>query len=193
MENQFQILFKPKEGRLRNLYPELNDNKKFKDLASDELLFVWYYACASSPIPPELSDNIRAVTASAESIKDQDKRKRFASLNFPEKVKEAIEEMKKYNPDVRMVAKRIIQNSFNTLEKMSQTKPEDFETINEEGRKVIDWSGRKQFVDSVAKIADTLPVLVAQMEQGFGVVDSKTGKEVAGEKPIDKYHSSKTD
>lgn len=192
MENQ-QILFKPKEGKIRQLYPEINDNKKFKDLTGDELLFVWYYANASSPIDPELPDKIRAASAVAESIKDKDKRQQYATLNFPEKTKEAIEEMRKFNPDVRLVAKRIIQNSFNTLEKMSKTNIEDFqhEDVDEQGNKIvkIDWSGRKQFVDTVAKIVDTMPTLISQMEQGFGIVDTK-GQD-SSEKLIDKFHARK--
>jgi hypothetical protein len=192
MENQ-QILFKPKEGKIRQLYPEINENKKFKDLTGEEVLFVWYYANASSPIDPELPDKTRAVSAASESVKDKDKRQQFSNLQFPEKVKEAIEEMKKFNPDVRLVAKRIIQNSFNTLEKMSKTNIEDFqhEAVDEEGNTIvkIDWSGRKQFVDTVAKIVDTMPTLISQMEQGFGMVDSK-GNDTY-EKLIDKYHSRK--
>lgn len=188
MEN-LQILFKPEEGKLRQLYPELNENKKFKDLTGDELLFVWYYACASSPIDPRLPDEIRARAAASEAIHEKVKKDAYSTRDFPEKIKEAIQEMKKYNPDVRMVAKRIIQNSFNTMEKMSQTKPEDFEVIGEDGTRTIDWGGRKQFIDSVAKMADTLPVLIAQMEQGFGIVDVKGAD--SSEKLIDKYHSRK--
>jgi DNA-directed RNA polymerase beta' subunit len=193
MEN-VQILFKPKEGKLKQMYPELNSNKKFKDLSGEELLFVWYYACKSSPIDPSLPDALRANTAAAESIKrDKAKREKFSNLDFPERIKEAIEEMEKYNPDVRMVAKRIIQNSFNMLEKMSNTSIDQFETVEDDGKgnsiKKIDWSGRKQFVDTVAKIADTMPALIAQMEQGYGIVDEKG--ENASEKIIDIYHSRK--
>ena len=192
MEN-LQILFKPKEGKLKQIYPELNENKKFKDLSADELLFVWYFACQSSPIDPSIPDSIRANAAAMESVKDKDKRAHFAQMSFPEKIKEAIEEMSKYNADVRMVAKRIIQNSFNTLEAMSKTSVEEFEyeEVDQKGAviKKIDWSGRKQYVDSVSKIADTLPTLIAQMEQGFGIVDTKGND--AGEKLIDKYHSRK--
>lgn len=194
MENQ-HILFKPKEGKLRQLYPELNENKKFKDLNQEELYFAWLYGCASSPIPPELTDAIRAKTAAAEAIKSDKKlRERYANMEFSEKMKEAVEEMQKYNPDVRMVAKRITQNNFRVLEKMSQTNVEDFkyqDGVDLEGNPVmkIDFSGYKQFVDMVAKTADTMPTLIAQMEQGFGVVDTKGND--ATEKIIDVYHSRK--
>lgn len=189
-----QILFRPEEGKIRQVHKEIANNKKLGELTGEDLLFVWYYACKSSPINPDIEDAIRANAAASEAIKDPEKRKRYARLNFPEKIKEAIEEMKKFNPDVRMVAKRIVQNMFHTLEKMSQTKPEDFEyeEVDSKGKiqTKIDWAGRKQFIDSVAKTADTLPLLIDQMEQGFGLVDTK-GKEVGGEKAIDKYHNNK--
>lgn len=189
-----QILFRPEEGKIRAIHKEIAENKKLGDLVGDDLLFVWYYACKSSPINPDIPDAMRATAAAFEAIKDPEKKKRYASLNFPEKIKAAIEEMKKFNPDVRMVAKRIIQNMFHTLEKMSQTQAEDFEyqDVNSKGEEVtkIDWSGRKQFIDSVAKTADTLPILIKQMEEGFGLSDAK-GKEIGAEKSIDKYHSNK--
>lgn len=191
-DDKVQILFKPQAGKLKQIYPELKENKKFNDILSDEFLFVWYFACASSPIDPELPDMMRAKTAAAEAIKDFDKRKKFANLEFPEKIKEAIDEMKKYNPDVRMVAKRIIQTTFNNLEKMTQINEDSFIKIDKDGVKTTDWAGRKQYVDSVSKISETLPSLIAQMEHGFGYLDSKSDKE-SGKKSIDKFHENNND
>lgn len=191
MEDQTKILFKPQAGKLRQIYPELKANKKFEDIPNDEFLFVWYYACQSSLIDPSLPDTIRAKTAAAEALKDQEKKKRFSNLEFPEKIKEAIEEMKKYNPDVRMVAKRIIQTTFNNLEKLTNVSDDSFTYVDADGQKRTDWTGRKQYVDSVAKISETLPGLIAQMEHGFGIVDSKTDQ--VSKKSIDKFHENNLD
>lgn len=186
-----KILFKPQAGKLRQIYPELKANKKFEDIPNDEFLFVWYYACASSPINPEMPDVIRARTAAAEALKDADKKKRFSNLEFPEKIKEAIQEMMKYNPDARMVAKRIIQTTFNNLEKMTNVDEDAFTYQDADGKKRTDWTGRKQYVDSVAKISETLPGLIEQMEHGFGIVDSKT--DAGSKRSIDKFHENNQD
>lgn len=192
MDDQINILFKPQAGKLRQIYPELKANKKFEDIPNEEFLFVWYFACQSSLINPDLPDVIRAKTAAAEALKDPEKKRRFSNLEFPEKIKEAIEEMKKYNPDVRMVAKRIIQTSFNNLEKMTAIDENSFVIKDEDGNTTkIDWSGRKQYVDSVAKISETLPLLIAQMEHGFGIVDSKS--DPASKRSIDKFHENNQD
>jgi hypothetical protein len=185
-----KILFKPQAGKLRQIYPELKANKKFEDIPNDEFLFVWYYACLSSPIDPGLPDAIRARTAAAEALKDHDKKRKFSSLEFPEKIKEAIEEMKKYNPDVRMLAKRIIQTTFNNLEKLTNVDTDSFTYEDAEGKKRTDWTGRKQYVDSVAKISETLPSLIAQMEHGFGIVEDK---ERVMKKSIHTFHENNLD
>jgi hypothetical protein len=185
------ILFKPQSGKLRQVYPELKANKKFDDIPNDEFLFVWYYACASSPVNPELPDTIRARSAAAQALKDTDKKHKFSNLEFPEKVKEAIEEMKKYNPDVRAVAKRIIQTTFNNLEKLTNVDDDSFIYTDSDGQKKTDWTGRKQYVDSVAKISETIPGLIAQMEHGFGISDSKSDS--ALKKSIDKFHENNLD
>jgi hypothetical protein len=189
-QEQPNILFKPQAGKLRQIYPELKANKKFEDIPNDEFLFVWYYACLSSPIDPELPDLLRAKTAAAEAIKDTEKKRKFAAMEFPEKIKEAIEEMKKYNPDVRMVAKRIIQTTFNNLEKLTNVNTDSFTYEDAEGKERTDWSGRKAYVDSVAKISETIPDLIKQMEHNFGVVDNT---EQGGKKAIDKFHENNLD
>lgn len=191
MDEPIQILFKPQAGKLKQIYPELKANKKFEDIPSDEFLFIWLYACASSPIDPDFNDKIRATTAAAEAIKDLDKRRKFAEREFPEKVKEAIEEMKKYNPDVRMVAKRIIQTTFINLEKLTKVDDNSFTYLDEEGNKKTDWTGRKQYVDSVAKISETLPGLIEQMEHNFGISEQRNDQ--PSKRSIDKFHENNTD
>lgn len=189
--NEINILFKPQAGKLRQIYPELKANKKFEDIPNDELLFVWYYACQSSTIDPELTDMIRATTAASITFKDApEKKRKFIDLEFSEKIKEAIEEMKKYNPDARMVAKRIIQKTFNNLEKLTNVDDDSFTWLDDEGQKKTDWAGRKAYVDSVAKITETLPGLIAQMEHGFGIVDAK---EQTMKKSINTFHENNLD
>jgi hypothetical protein len=190
-EHTGPILFGPQSGGiLKKTYPELAENKKFKSLLSDEMLFVWYYANQSSPIDPELPDAIRSRTAASRCIKDPDKKERFINMDFPEAVKEAIEEMKKYSPETRAVAKRIIQASFANLQRLAAVNIDDFNYVDANGEERVDHAARKQYSDTVAKISETLPSLISQMEHGFGITDTKTGKENT-ERAIDKFHQHK--
>jgi hypothetical protein len=189
------ILFGPRNGKaLKSLYPELADNKRFKDLANEDLLFVWYFACKSSPIDDDLPDHIRAITSVSEtSFKDPDKRKKFSNMEFPEYIKDAIMEMRKYEPKARDLANKIVQRTFNNFLKMSSVNVNEFVKKDDDGNDTteIDFQARLQYINGQEKITSMLPSLLAQVEQGFGIIDLKTGKESAGEKTIDKFHEQK--
>jgi len=44
----------------------------------------------------------------------------------------------------------------------------------------------------MAKMSETLPSLIKQIEEGFGITESKKAEEKLGSKSIDKYHQNKT-
>lgn len=62
---------------------------------------------------------------------------------------------------------------------------------NSEGEDIMDWTGRKQYVDSTEAIAKAMPVLLKQLEEGFGITDGKKSDVELGSKPIDKFHQDK--
>lgn len=196
MADEKIILFGPRNGKsLTRLYPEIASEPKFKGIASDDLLFSWYIGCQSSPIDPDWSDTIRQQTAAAYAIKEEVKKKRYASGDIPEKVKEAIEVMKKYSPDARMKAKRMVQTIFHKWEQLVNVDVEkDFLITkrDKEGNEIIetDWTGRKQYIDSTAKMSDSMPGLIAQIESGFGIEEKEKEQ---GKKIIDKFHQEKRD
>jgi len=188
------LLFGPKSGKsLTRLYPELSSEPKFKNIPSEDLLFAWYVGCQSSPIDPDWTDVVRYSSAALTCIKDECKRRAYATGDIPEKTKEAIECMKKYSPDARMKAKRMIQTIFYKWEELVDVDVEkDFLITkrDKEGNEIVemDWTGRKQYIDSTAKMSDAMPSLLAQIESGFGIEEKE--KET-GKKMIDKFHQEK--
>ena len=184
------ILFGPQNGKqLKLLYPDLAENPKFKSLNNEDLTFVWYFANKSSPIREDLPDSVRVKVALAESkLTDPDKKRKFAELEFSETMKSAIEEMKKYSPKTRALALQILQTGFNNMYRMMNIKVDDFKYKDDKGNDQIDWTARSQYINSVAKASEMMPGMLAQMENGFGIVDKKTGKEAEGAKTIDKFH-----
>lgn len=199
------ILFGPKTGKsLIRLYPELANEQAFKDIPLEDLNFAWYVGNPSSPIDPEWEDMIKYKTAAAVCFSNNDtKRKLYGSGEIPDAVRQAIEKMQKYSPQARMVAKRMTQKMFEKLEQMVDVDMEEFVTVRDikdpadPSQKIqvreIDWTGRKQYVDSMAKISETLPTLIKQIEEGFGMTDHKKNnhEEGVGTRAIERYHKSK--
>jgi hypothetical protein len=197
------LLFGPKSGKsLLRLYPELAENKIFKDLSQEDLNFAWYAGNQSSPIDEDTDDYIRYRMAAGVCIlSSEEKKRRYASGVIPDEVKAAINKMKNYSPDARALAKKMTQQAFHNFQKMLNVdvekdflitrkigKGEDAEEITE-----IDWTGRKSYVDSATKIISELPELVKKMEEGYGVVVDKKSKEEIHVKGIDRFHNTKKD
>jgi len=77
-----------------------------------------------------------------------------------------------------------VEKDFITIRTIG--KGEDKEEIKE-----VDWSGKKSYIDSMAKISETIPSLIDQIEKGFGIAETKKGEEKMGSKSIDKFHQHK--
>lgn len=119
----------------------------------------------------------------------QDAKEAYFSLNFPDNVKRAVDRWRKFDPTVRARAKAIVETALENMEKLVKVDLNDFVEFDENGNKEINWTGRNSYVNSVAKMSDTLPQLIAQVESGFGVVTTK-GEESKGLKAIDRYHTT---
>ncbi|HHT9135807.1 MAG TPA: hypothetical protein ACFYEK_01040 [Candidatus Wunengus sp. YC60] len=196
-------IFAPKNGVvLKRDHPELKENKKFKDLSNEEITWVWHYACKSSHLDDEQEKGLtmaeRAKKAADLSFKtntpaSKEAKIKFAKLDVPERIKEAIDEMRKYNPTARDIASKIIETSFINLYNMIAVNAEDFieVEVDEHGneRKRINFTARKQYVETVAKTSETLPELLKQLESNFGVERKENDKST--DRLIDEYHNRK--
>jgi hypothetical protein len=200
LENEDKILlFGPKSGKsLLRLYPELSNEPDFKELSQEDLNFAWYVGNPSSPIDQEWEDQVKLRTAAATCFKNNElKRREYSSGQIPEHVKRAIERMKTYSPDARMLAKKMVQDTFERYQKLLNVNVEkDFLVTKKIGKgdsaeeiTEMDWTGRKSYVDSASKIIAELPLMIKQLEEGFGITQSKKGKEEQlGKRAIDRYH-----
>lgn len=192
--NDMPILWGPVTGKsLKKMYPELAAEPLFKELKNDELLFAWYVGCKSSPIDPDLEETIRYRQAATQAFPNsQEKRNKFAAKNISDEIRLAIEKMATYSPKAREIAARITQNDFHTLLKMSDVDiNKDFNYIDKEGVKRIDFGARKQHIDSIKLRSEVMPNLIRQMEEGFGIEKTRKEEMGGGQKAIEKYHNDK--
>lgn len=196
------LLYGPKTGKsLLRLYPELKDEKVFKDLSLEDLNFVWYVGNPTSPIDSDVDTETKYRMAASVCIKtSEDKKKRYASGNLPDEIKSAINKMETYSPDARMMAKKMTQQAFHNFQKLLNVdvekdflvtrkigKGENVEEITE-----MDWTGRKSYVDSATKIIAELPELVKKMEEGYGLTGTESkGKTEQRQTAIQRFHNTK--
>lgn len=195
------VLFGPKTGKsLLRTYPDLAKDSVFKDLSSDDLLFAWYIGIPDSPVDHDWQDMARYKSAATRCFSsNKEKKDKYSVGSIPEEVKAAIEKFKLFSPEARMSAKKMVQTIFSKFEQMVNVDVEnDFTVIRTIGKgedkeevKEVDWTAKKQYIDSMAKISETLPSLIKQVEEGFGVTETKKGEEKKyGTKAIDIFHQN---
>lgn len=190
-------LFGPKnEQDLRRQYKELKDSPEFTQLTNKELLFTWWFACPTSPfVMNEYPTRERMDAAIGKSFGKMDAKMHaeYVALNFPERVRVAVEKMRSYRPDLRVRSKLMIEDIFNRFETMIQTSDNDFHKFDSEGSYVgIDWTAKKQYMDTMKMIAGELPGLVNQLEESFGIdIEENNEAVVRGTKAIDRYVRNK--
>jgi hypothetical protein len=192
-------IFKPKSKRGLFLdYPELRKVPAFTNLSPDEMLFVWYYACESSPFVDlttertriEESLNISMLRGGKKMSKDQ--KDRLLEGEFSAKVTTAIDHMQKYRVGPRIRAKMMVEKGFENLEKILNIDASNNSLfLNKEGE--VDFAKKKSYVDTMAKATDILPKVIEQLEGGFNIKKDKAGEDEAfkGQKLIEDYHDNK--
>lgn len=188
---------------LKRQYPELGNQPEFLGITSAELKFVWGYSNRSSPfVLDENLDDVARVKAVYEyafsKLPDENRKKEYYSFNFPDKIKTAMDKMQTYHPTIRARSKNIIQKILENYEKMVDVDLDDFvETMvdAETGQilKKINWTGRNNYVTSAAKISDTLPQLIKQVEEGFGIIEDNADGVAGAKKAIQRFHSDNKD
>lgn len=196
------LLYGPKTGKsLIRLYPELHEEKVFKDLSLEDLNFAWYVGNPTSPIDQDFDLYVKYRMAAGVCIKTSDeKRKNYSSGNIPDSVKAAINKMETYSPDARMMAKKMTQQAFHNFQKLLSVDVEkDFLVTRKIGRgedaeeiTEMDWTGRKSYVDSATKIIAELPELVKKMEEGYGLTGTDSKGKTDRPTAIQRHHNTKT-
>ena len=173
------FLFKPTSQDMKIEYPELRDVKEFMELKTAEFKFVWYYGNRTSPyFEFATGDRNKIIACMTEAFgrnfdKNSEDNRRYLSGNFPPKIKGAIERMSRYSPSARLRAKMAAEKVFNILEKSL--------VVDESMQKLIDedLEVKKKFLDLSVKVTESMPDVVSQIEEGFGIraYQKKGGKE----------------
>lgn len=196
-------IFKPKSTRsIFNDYPELRLVPEFKPLSNDDMLFVWYYACESSPHFRITKDRIRVEKALEDSYFRNGKKhlmqtdkERYLTCMFPEKIRLAIEAMSQYKVGPRVRAKMLLEKGFENIEHILNIDASDEKHFkNKDGE--VDFTKKKAFMDTLAKATDLMPSLISQLEKGFHVTEDKdknTSSTFEDESFMDNYHDEQKD
>ena len=163
-------LFRPTDQDMKIEYPELAKEPAFDKLNTNELMFVWYYANRTSSyftvktgeIPKVKACIRKAYSGVGNRLKEPEYRK-YLEGNFPEKIKDAIVVMNEYNPSARVRARIAIENIFNNLVESLE--------LDDGMRKAMesDIDEKKKYIDLSMKVSDSLPKVIEQLEEGYGI------------------------
>lgn len=185
-------VFKPRSSRSMFVdYPELRKFRAFDGLREDDILFVWFFACESSPLNTAKKDLThqekveKAVKLSYNRREGMSKITKIEVGNmiderFPPKISAAIEQMEKFRVGPRIRAKQMTENAFNNLEKI----------LNIDVSEEEDMTKQKAYVDIVEKGLKIMPKIVESIEGGYRLTEEKEDEELSieGISPIDSYH-----
>jgi len=183
-------LFEPNNRNLSIEYPELAGISEFAELNTSDLKFVWYYSNRTSP---HYSDNnqtrkiSKCIRESYGNSLDEDVKAKFLSSNFPHKLKQAMKRMETFNPSLRLKAKLSVERIFDNLQRLVDIEEGDLEDM--------ELNNKKDYVALAIKISESLPSIVRQLEEGFGVTygtKSNTGNN-KGPSLMDKLHMEELD
>jgi hypothetical protein len=154
------ILFSDEGKDLRITYPELNEVSEFKPLSSSEMLFVYYFACESSPyIRMDIKNRL---LKSLEHIKKDVSGSQIADYSkgeFPDKIKAAVDRMARYDVSARMKAREITEMVFKNVQELVDVDLTLLKDIDE----------KKRYIDMAASTVKLLPSIVSQLENGYGI------------------------
>ena len=158
-------------------YPEMKRTKEFESIPGIELIFIWYFANATSPLV-DITDKHKKVD---EAIRRSgyspgpDEHEKLLKLQFPPHIEAAIEKMSSYLPGARYFGWRALKNIFDQYQDIASRGPESFKKKvgseeNEAGDMVpimeIDYNA---YTNTSTKISTAMPGLISSMEEGFGI------------------------
>jgi len=161
---------KPEEYRTR--FPELANVEEFSELTARGLIFVWWFANQTSELVIHIADRKKRVE---EALKRSGfnpgvtEKEQFLRLNFGDKYAQAIERMGKYDPGARFRGYKMINNIMQQYEELIALGPGAFKKIEGKGEDAVEVTDIQKYVNTSAKIAANLAMLIERMESGFGI------------------------
>jgi len=185
VQPNYAILFPPSgRRRMEEDFPELADEKEFRGLTRDEVVFAWYYGsfyANKKDNSEKINLCIKAAFIRADGIpsKTADEIIEYKKGNFPQNIYLAINKWKTFDLDARYRAKLIARKTLMHLEKFADYDEDE-----------VDWGKRKQYTDTITSIIKELPGLIQLVESGFGVKEVKAGSSDLNLPLIDMWHNS---
>lgn len=170
---KFSLLYPSNTGDIFKDYPHLRSDEAFNKLNNSEMMFVWYFACKSSPFIRMHDEQRRAKASVSTAFGKKGKPQGIAalmSLNFPAKIRDATERMSRYEPGPRLRAKMMVEQAFTNFGKLIDVNVDDETQFqNKDGE--IDMAKKKSYTDLTISITKALPLLVQQAEGGFDITE----------------------
>lgn len=193
LDKKYSMFYPKSKNSLLMDYPELAKIETFKNLNPGDILFVWYMGCKSSPFANEDNERVKIEKSLVESYSDSMAskfREKYIAGNFPEKVRLAIHEMRKFEVGPRVRAKKMVETIMGNYEKLIDVNINGNEFTNKDGE--VDWSKKKAYIDSCKTVSTALPTLISQAEGGFSLSEAEDGKEIeiSSEDLVDTFHQT---
>ena len=169
-----------KSDEYRLKYPELKRHEEFEALPVKGLIWVWWYANPTSPIV-DWSPNKKAEEAFKRSKFTPTKAQKEDMLKgrFGDDFAYAIQKMASIDSGARFKGRKMIVSILKQYERIIELGATGFvkKTIKGEGENasVEEETDYQKYVNTSAKIAETVPMLIQKVEEGFGVALSNDG------------------
>lgn len=189
---------KPEDYRHR--YPELERTDEFSRLSPKQLIFVWWYANATSDLVLYVNDEydrVKEALIKSGYTPSKTEREAMLDLRFNSDIAVAIKKMSNYDPGARFKAFLMIKKIYDQYQSIIDMGISAFEVEMTTGKgddkvttKETDY---KKYVDVTSKIAEAMPGLLAKMEEGFAIVTISGDEMIAGEENSDirDWHTKK--
>lgn len=198
------LMFAPKSARgLRMDYPEIREVKEFQDLRPQQLLFVWYLACKTSPYYDvddlEERDIIKlCLEKSKLNIVDPTSKAEFLEGKFPDRIKAAIPPMQRFEPSIRILARIEAARMILDYKKLTSLNLDDdgnhTQFMGKDGD--VDFNKKQKYHKMLDDGMEALPRLIAKAEQGFGIIEKSKSQiedknlDESGKSFGDTYHEN---
>lgn len=157
-------------------YPELARTPEFEALSGAHLMFVWYYANATSPFI-DLGKEERVERALDRSGYVPANVEHFLNLQFGESTERAIEKMASFIPGLRYMAWKALKNTFENYTEILNRSSDEFAKIVKDGKESYAEVDFNTYSNVTTRLTAAMPDLVSKLEEGYGVVLTSSEEE----------------
>ena len=155
-------------------YPELKEIKEFASIPAKQLMFVWYMSNPTSPLEG-MSQKDKTEEALNKSGYKPSKTGRADILRgvYDENTAKAMHRMAAVDPGARYQGYKMITRILKEYDTIIKLGSKGFiqKTIEGSGENKVEVEeiDYQKFVNTSAKIVDTIPIILKKLEEGFSV------------------------